>query len=82
LEPSKKWLETVFNKFANKEEKQQNASIDYWIKFVIDNPHLFENSIGEKGLSKNRIKQLNTLLNVFKKYQKNHVYKIVEIDQF
>ena len=82
LEPSKKWIETVYNKFANKEEKEQNASIDYWIKFVVDNAHLFENSIGEKGLSKNRIKQLNTLLNVFKKYQKNHVYKIVEIDQF
>lgn len=82
LEPSKKWLETIYNKFTNKEEKEQNASIEYWIEFVVDNPHLFENSIGEKGLSKNRIKQLNTLLNVFKKYQKKHVYKIVEIDQF
>jgi|GEM_PF-1777801 len=82
LEPSKKWLQTVYNKFINKEEKEQNASIEYWIDFVIKNPHLFENSIGEKGLSKNRIKQLNTLLNVFKKYQKNHVFKIVEIDQF
>lgn len=82
LEPSKKWLETIYNKFTNKEEKEQNASIEYWIKFVVNNPHLFENSIGEKGLSKNRVKQLNTLLNVFKKYQKNHVYKIIEIDQF
>ncbi|MGY5352007.1 tyrosine-type recombinase/integrase [Wenyingzhuangia sp. IMCC45533] len=82
LEPSKKWLETNYNRFTNKEEKEQNASIEYWIEFVIDNSHLFENSIGEKGLSKNRIKQLNTLLNVFKKYQKNHVYKIIEIDQF
>ncbi|SHH45717.1 phage integrase SAM-like domain-containing protein [Wenyingzhuangia marina] len=82
LEPSKRWLETTYNKFTNKEEKEQNASIEYWIKYIIDNPNLFENSIGEKGLSINRIRQLNTLFKVFKKYQKNHVYKIVEIDQF
>lgn len=82
LEPSKRWLETIYNKFTNKEEKEQNANIQYWINFVIENPHLFENSIGEKGLSKNRIRNYKTLLGVFKKYQMNHVYKIVEIDQF
>lgn len=81
LEPSKKWLENTYNSIVNKEEKGQNANIEYWIKFIIDNSNLFENSVGEKGLSKNRIKQYNTLLNTFKDYQSSHKYKIAEINQ-
>lgn len=81
LEPSKKWLDTIVNKFLKKESKEQNAEIIYWINYVIDNPKLFKNSVGKKGLSENRIKQYKTLRSVFKKYQKNHNYKVIEINQ-
>jgi integrase len=81
LEPSKQWLENVYNNFVNKESKEQNADISYWLRYVIDNPQKFENSIREMGLSKNRIKQYNTLLNIYKLFQGKHNYKIVEIDQ-
>jgi len=81
LEPSKLWLENVFNKFTNKESKTQNAEITYWIQYIIDNSFLFDNSIGEKGLSDNRIKHYKTLKAVFNEYQKNHSFKIVEVNQ-
>lgn len=76
------WLDKIYNNFTNKESKEQNAEISFWLQFIIDNPHKFENSIGEKGLSKNRIKLFKTLLNVFNLYQGKHKYKIIEIDQF
>jgi integrase len=82
LEPSKQWLDTVYNNFTNKESKEQNAGISYWLRYIIDNPQEFENSIGEMGLSKNRIKQYKTLLNIFNLFQGKHIYKVVEIDQF
>lgn len=82
LEPSKLWLDKIYNNFTNNETKEQNAEISYWINFIAENPHLFENSIGEKGLSKNRVKQYKLLLNVFNLYQGKHKYKIIEIDQF
>jgi len=47
LEPSKKWLDTIVNKFLKKESKEQNAEIIYWINYVIDNPKLFKNSVGK-----------------------------------
>jgi len=81
LEPSKKWLENITNTFFNKESKEQNAEIIYWITYISDNPKLFKNSVGKKGLSVNRVKQLKTLKGVFKKYQKNHNYKVIEINQ-
>ncbi len=81
LEPSKKWLENITNTFLNKENQEQNAEITFWINYVIDNPKLFKNSIGTKGLSVNRIKQLKTLKGVFKRYQKNHNFKVIEINQ-
>lgn len=82
LEPSKKWLEKVYNNFRNTEDKGQNAEISFWINYIINNPHEFDNSIGEKGLSQNRIKQYKTLLNIFNIYQGKHKFKIIEIDQF
>jgi len=81
LEPSKKWLENITNTFFNKESKEQNAEIIYWINYISDNPKLFKNSVGKKGLSENRVKQLKTLKGVFEKYQKNHNYKVIEINQ-
>jgi len=82
LEPSKLWLDKVYNSFTNRESKEQNAEISFWLDYIYKNPHLFENSTGGKGLSKNRIKQYKTLLNIFNLYQGNHKYKIIEIDQF
>lgn len=82
LEPSKLWLEKIYNSFTNKESKEQNAEISFWLDYIYKNPHLFENSTGEKGLTKNRIKQYKTLLNIFNLYQGKHKYKIIEIDQF
>ncbi len=81
LEPSKLWLDNIYNSFINKESKEQNAEISYWLNFIAENPHLFENSIGEKGLSENRVKQYRTLLNIFNLYQGKHKYKVVEVDQ-
>ena len=65
LEPSKLWLDKIYHNFTNKETKEQNAEISFWLDYIVKNPHLFENSIGEKGLSKNRIKQYKALLNIF-----------------
>lgn len=81
LEPSKTWLEKIYNNFSNLEDKKQNAEISYWLNYIINNPHEFENSIREKGLSENRIKQYRTLLNIFNIYQGKHKYKVIEIDQ-
>jgi len=81
LEPSKKWLDNVINTFLNKESKEQNASISYWIKYIYENPKQFKNSIKQKGLSLNRIKQLKTLENVFDKFQGKHSFKVIEITQ-
>lgn len=81
LEPTKIWLENVYNSFVKKEQKNQNATIEYWIKFIIENPLLFENSVGSKGLSTNRIKNYKSLLTVFKEYQNNHTYKVLEVNQ-
>ena len=82
LEPSKLWLDKIYHNFTNKETKEQNAEISFLLDYIVKNPHLFENSIGEKGLSKNRIKQYKALLNIFNLYQGKHKYKIIEIDQF
>lgn len=81
LEPSKIWLENVFNKFTNKESKSQNAEITYWIQYIIDNPFLFDNSIGEKGLSSNRLKHYKTLKNIIETYQNKQRLKIIQINQ-
>ncbi len=81
LEPNRVWLENVFNNYIKKERNDQNAEVSYWIQFIVDNHYLYKNSIGEKGLSENRVKNYKTLKTVFDLYQGKQCFKVIEVDQ-
>ena len=78
---NKQWLEHYMDVFFNRiDENKTQTKVTYWIEYIIKNAPLMENSKGGYGLSKNRLKSYNGLLNRFVEYQKNKTINIKDLD--
>ncbi|WP_282069198.1 tyrosine-type recombinase/integrase [Olleya namhaensis] len=78
----KQWLEHYIDVYFNRiDENKTQTKVTYWIEHIIKNAHLMDNSKGNYGLSKNRIKSYNSLLNRFIDYQSNKTINIKELDK-
>jgi integrase len=78
---NKQWLEHYIDVFFNRiDENKTQTKVTYWIDYIIKNASLMENSKGGYGLSKNRLKAYNGLLNRFVEYQKNKTINIKDLD--
>ncbi len=77
----KQWLEHYIDVYFNrKDENNTKTNVTYWIEYIIKNSHLMNNSKGGYGLSKNRLKAYNSLLNRFTEFQGNKTINIKDLD--
>lgn len=81
-EPTHKdWLKEIIDNYYNPiTENQKSDLITDCIKSVIENANTRENSRGGLGLSKSRVKQYQTLLNLFIKFQGKKQYKVKDVN--
>ncbi len=78
----KQWLEHYIDVYFERiDENKTQTKVTYWINYIIKNSHLMPNSKGGYGLSKNRIKTYNSLLNRFTDYQSNKTINIKDLNK-